>query len=128
MHLTEGINDQGVFDFLPEYLDDKTPVMLWNSANGITEIYIACELYPKVCILHMYIPIEFRQRTLLNKAKEDFFPQVIKTLKDKYNIQTVTVNCESDNKTLIQIAEDLGFTIQTITIGIKQIGGDSLVQ
>jgi hypothetical protein len=125
MHLVESINDKHIFDFLKHLVSKDTLVLEWESANRITEIYVACEVTAsRVYTLHMYVPEEFRQRRLLNKAKVTFFPEVCKLLCNKYRVKTILVNFDINNPILFSIAKDLGFTTKTVTIGIKHIGGE----
>jgi hypothetical protein len=107
-------NTDRIFKQLP----DNTVIYSWNRPYPIC--YIACEIHNDVCLMHFYIPKEYKAKSNIDLAKNELFPAVCKALKEQ-GIEFLTTNCNVQDTKTSKLFRDVGFMTQNLTVGIYKL-------
>ena len=113
--------DKTIFPDLP----CDTLILTWyNEKTNKDELYLGCEFNASVCNIHLFIPEVYKTREKIDYAKEEFFPAVMKYLKEQFVVNTVIANCEEPDTKIIQLMKEVGFNFKNIVLGYIKLKGD----
>jgi len=76
---------------------------------------VACEEFNNVCLVHLFIPEENRDKASITEMKQEFFPWIKSTLLSQYD--AICTNISPDNKVTKSLIEEIGFKTKTVVLG-----------